>query len=102
MKKYIFIILFILSLIFFRNIVDSKNYIFSPLEIDKTLTRQEYLGDGLGKIYKNRFGVAYFNKIYPIMTKFESNFFADLGDGIVFIPLIGALIYLGYKKYNEK
>lgn len=102
MKKIISIILFILIAFSLKSIFDRDIYIPSSLEADKTFTRQEYLGEGLGKIYKNRFGVIYFNKIYPILMKFESNFFSDLGNDFVFVPLFGSLLYLGFKKFNEK
>ena len=100
MKKVILPVLFILVLFVFRNIFNPSVYLPTPLEVDRTVTRQEYLGDGLGKIYKNRFGVTFFNKIYPTQMKFESIFFADLGSGFVFIPLFGSLLYFGYKKFR--
>jgi len=102
MKIIISIAFFILIAFSLRNIFDPNIYIPSGLEADRTFTRQEYLGEGLGKIYKNRFGVTYFNKIYPTLMKFESNFFSGLGNGLIYVPLFGFLLYLGLKKFNEK
>lgn len=102
MKIAVSLTLLIFGFFIFKNIFDPSSYTPSPLEKDKNFTRQEYLGDGLGKIYKNRFGVTYFNKIYPTQMKFESIFFSDLGSGFVFVPLFGFLLYLGRKKFNEK
>ncbi len=86
----------------FRNIFDPNIYVPTPLEVDRTITRQEYLGEGLEKIYKNRFGVIYFNKIYPAQMKFNSVFFGDLGSAFVFLPLYMSLFYFGFKKFNEE
>ena len=44
---------------------------FSALEIDRNITRQQYFGEGLGKIYGNRFGIYYFNKVYPRFLKLK-------------------------------
>jgi|SRR3989344_9395339 len=84
----IFIVIAILSL----------RFNFSALEIDKNATRQEYFGDGLGRIYKNRIGVTFFSKIYPRLIKFESNFFSYFNDEYIYVPLFASLVYLGYKQ----
>ena len=102
MKKLILLFLVVLIIFSLRNIVNSDVYKPSSLDIGTTFVRQQYLGEGLGKIYKNRFGLAYFNDIYPVLIKFESNFFSDLGNAWFFLPLFGFLIYLGFDKFNEK
>lgn len=100
MRILILIALFFMVIFSLRNVFDPNLYVPSRLEADRTFTRQEYLGEGLGKIYKNRFGVVYFNKIYPSLMKFESNFFSGLDDGLIFMPLFGFLLYLGFKKFS--
>ncbi len=102
MKKIILIIILLIGLYSSRNMLNPKTYMLSPLEIDKNITRQEYLGNGLGKIYKNRFGIVYFNNIYPRLAKFESNLFSGFGNVLFYIPLIVFLIYFGSKKKYEK
>lgn len=102
MRKYILLVYFVLTLFLLLNILNPKKYLLSGLEADRNFTRQEYLGDNLGKVYKNRFGVVFFNKIYPKFIKLESNFFSDLGNIFVFVPLFGILLYAGLKKFNEK
>lgn len=94
MKK---IILIALLLIVFL----SQKSRFSALEVDKNLTRQNYLGSGLGKVYGNRFGIYYFTNTYPMLMKLESNFFSSLNNGFIYIPIFILLIYLGGKKYYE-
>lgn len=78
------------------------NFNFSPLEIDKNITRQEYLGSGLGIIYGNRIGVYYFTKVYPRFVKTEQNFFLMFNNPFVYITIFGSLIYFGWKKYDKK
>ena len=102
MKKLLFILLLVLFVIFVKTIFDPVVYEPSRLEADNLVTRQEYFGNGLGKIYKNRFGIMYFNKIYPTIIKFETEFFADLDNMFLFIPLYSVLIILGLRKFNEK
>lgn len=102
MKKTILIIILLIGLYSSRNMLNPKTYILSSLEIDKNITRQEYLGNGLGKVYRNRFGVVYFNNIYPRLAKFESNLFSGFGNVFFYMPLVGFLIYLGFEKYAEK
>lgn len=79
MKNFFLIFLFVTLLFSLKSSFNPKTYKFSALEIDKNVTRQQYLGEGLGKIYKNRFGVNFFNNIYPRLQKFEFNFFSNLG-----------------------
>ena len=76
-----------------------ESYRLTRIESDKLITRQEYYGEDLGKIYKNRFGVIYFNKVYPSLTKFESVFFSSLDKPFVFLTLYGLLAFPGYKRF---
>lgn len=98
MKKIILIVILLIGLYSSRHLLNPKAYQLSPLEIDRNITRQEYLGNGLGKIYKNRFGVFYFSNMYPKLTKFETNLFTGFGYAFFYMPLIGFLIYFGSKK----
>lgn len=95
MKKIILIIILLTILFSFK-------YNFSALEIDRNVTRQEYFGNGLGKIYKNRFGVYFFTKVYPRFMKFESSLFSKFESVFIYMPIFGLLIYLGSKQKYEK
>ena len=101
MKRYITIIFIILLLLF---LVESKNKInnFSALEIDKNITRQEYLGNGLGKIYRDRYGVVFFKDMYPKLIKLESSFFTIFESPLIYLPIFGLLICFGSKYKYEK
>lgn len=77
------------------------NFNFSPLEIDKNITRQEYLGNGLGRIYGNRIGVYYFTNVYPRFVKVEQNFFRLFGNPLIYIVIFISLVYFGWKKYGK-
>ena len=74
------------------------NMSFSALEIDKNITRQQYLGDDLGKLYKNRYGVTFFSEVYPKYIKVESISFSLFENVYIYIPLYCLLIYFGYKR----
>jgi len=75
---------------------------FSALEIDRNITRQQYFGEGLGKIYGNRFGIYYFSKVYPRIIKLETNFFEFFQSPIIYMSLFVLLVYFGLKKKYEK
>ena len=94
--KNIFLILIFISLVL--TVINYKANKFSALEIDKNFTRQEYLGNGLGKIYKNRYGVVFFKDIYPKLVKLESSFFNNFKSPLVYLPIFILLIYLGHKQ----
>lgn len=102
LNKLIIIASIIISIIFVRDLLSSRTYKLSALEIDRNIRRQEYLGNGLNKIYKNRVGLYYFNTFYPKAMKFETRFLYDLSYEFIFIPIILLTIYLGYIKFNEK
>lgn len=101
MKKIILIIILLIGVYSSRHLLNPKTYILSPLEIDKNITRQEYLGNSLGKIYRNRFGVFYFKEVYPKFVKFESNLFSGFKSPFFYMLLFGFLTHRGWKKYYE-
>lgn len=102
MKKIILIFILLTGIYSSWHLLSPKTYLLSPLEIDKNITRQEYLGNGLGKIYKNRYGVFFFKEAYPKLMKFELNLFSGFGNVIFYMPFFIFLIYSGWKKYDEK
>jgi hypothetical protein len=102
MRKSTLIVFLIFLIIFVKNITNPLSYIPSNLELDLIHTRQEYLGQGLGKIYKNRYGLILFNSIYPKFIKFESNFFSDLSRRHIYVLIYLILLYAGIKKFNGK
>jgi glycosyltransferase involved in cell wall biosynthesis len=85
-----------------------EKYLFNPtnLEADTIFRRQEYLGQVLGKLYGNRFGVAYFSEIRPVIVKYIGRSFSNLDFAklynldnllsLVFVPflLIGILVLI--------
>lgn len=97
MKKVFLIVVFLFLIFVFKGGMNKASYKYSALEIDKQLTRQQYYGD-LGKIYKNRFGVFGFTKIYPAIAKFENVFYSGLDNPYIYISLYGILFYWGIRK----
>ena len=102
MKKYLVLVYSILLIVVAKNLVDSTSCLPSNLELDLNHTRREYLGNGLGLIYKNFFGVIFFNNLYPVVMKFERSFFSDLSKPLIYISLFVSLFYMGHKRHNEK
>lgn len=71
----ILILLLYLSLYSTKDL--NKNIFFiSNLDEDKIATYQRFYGD-LGKIYKNRFGVLYFNELEVKIIKFNNKLFEN-------------------------
>lgn len=101
MNKVLIITSIVLAILFFRNIFDHGMYNFSSIEIGNNFSRREYLGNELGRIYKNRFGLYYFDVVYPVCIKMRSIFLSDLGNYPVYITLIVLLTYAGIRKYHE-
>lgn len=91
----------IILIIVLLTIFSSFKYNFSALEIDRNITRQEYLGNGLGKIYKNRIGVYFFTKVYPRFMKFESSLFSKFESVFIYMPIFGLLTFLGWRKHEK-
>lgn len=100
MKKYYFITVTAIVLVGFALLVNKSNH-FSALEIDKNITRQEYLGSGLGRIYGNRIGVYYFTNVYPKFVKVEQGFFFLFNNPFVYMTIFGSIAYFGWRKNEE-
>jgi hypothetical protein len=101
MKKHLSVLL-ILFLVIIFGILINRSGNFSALETDRNKTRQEYLGNGLGRIYKNRIGLYYFNNVYPKTMKFEISLFTFFNKPYIYISIFGVLAYFGLKKYAEE
>jgi hypothetical protein len=102
MKILISVFLFLSVTFILNRGVSSSSYEFSRLEIHRIFLRSQYFGEGLGRVYKNRFGVYYFDKLYPVQTKLQSVFFSSLDPILIFFPLYGFLLIKGFKKFKEK
>lgn len=101
MKKKIYtLILLVITILFVPILIKSNN--FSALEIDRNITRQQYLGQGLGRIYGNRLGIYFFKTVYPRATKLEINLFTIFGNIYLYTPLFIGLGYFGWKKHAKK
>jgi nitrogenase molybdenum-iron protein alpha/beta subunit len=100
MRIFYLVASIIIVLFIFGGGLDLSSYKQSTLEADRNITRQEYYGSELGKIYKNRFGLAYLNKIYPVGTKIESVFFSSIDSAAFYFSLFSFLIFIGYKKHS--
>lgn len=101
MKKIILICILLIGVYSSRHLLSSKTYRLSPLEVDKNITRQEYLGNSLGKIYKNRYGVFFFKEVSPRFVKFESNLFSIFDKPFIYMPILILIIYVGFKKNDD-
>lgn len=102
MKKIIIFTIVLFSTLYLINVVQRGLVNYSPIEIGNNFSRREYLGSDLGRLYKNRFGLYYFDIIYPRLVKINSIFFSDMGSRVIYIPLTGTLLYFGIRKYHEK
>lgn len=102
MKKLFVLILLVVSILVFKDVFDRGVYNFSPIEIGNNFSRQEYLGNQLGRIYKNRYGIFYFDNIYPNAQKLKTVLFSSLGNKLIYVPFIVFLVYAGIKKHGEK
>jgi hypothetical protein len=98
MKVFILVISFLFIAFVLHGGLRLVSYEPSRLETHRVFLRTQYFGEGLGKIYKNRFGIFYFDKVYPIGTKFQTVFFSSLDPVLVFLPLYGFLFYWDYRK----
>lgn len=98
MKVFTLVILFLVFAFILGKGFNSVSYKPSKLETHGVFLRSQYFGEGLGKVYKNRFGVLYFDKVFPVKVKFETIFFSSLDSVLIFLPLYCFLFYWGYKK----
>lgn len=116
-SKYIyilmFVIMFILSIYLLKNHFDKSIFKMSDAEISVINRRQEFFSNGLGKIYRNRAGIFYFNNLRLYFNKINNKLFSNLDLGLYFspgnnrysiffvIPFVSGFIYLliNIKKY---
>lgn len=98
MKVIILITSFLIFAFILGRGFNSISYKPSKLETHRVFLRSQYFGEGLGKIYKNRFGLFYFDKVFPVKVRFETVFFSSLDPVLIFLPLYGFLFFRGYKK----
>lgn len=98
MKVVVLVISFLMFAFILGRGFSPVSYEPSRLETHKVFLRSQYFGEGLGKIYKNRFGLFYFDKVFPVKIKLESVFFSGLDPVLIFLPLYGFLFFRGYKK----
>ncbi|MDO8638290.1 MAG: hypothetical protein Q7R43_01850, partial [Candidatus Daviesbacteria bacterium] len=75
------IILFIISI---REAFDESIFRLSSLDIQQINRRHEFYANSLGKIYTNRFSLAYFKEFNPPLYKLQSNFFGNLDPNLYF------------------
>lgn len=79
---------------------DKKIFESSDLEIQKTAKRHEYYASELGKIYKNRVGIFYFNNLRLYTGELGNNLFSSLDFTLYFpskYPLIlSSLFFIGF------
>jgi len=99
-RKLISLTVFFIIVFSLVRAINPKNYSFTPLEVDRNVTRQEYFGEGLGKIYKNRFGVIYFSNIYPRQMKLQTIFFSSYDNPVVYMALYASILLLGIKRFR--
>lgn len=90
---FIFVILFLSSSILLINHFDKDMFSTSNVESIHIEERRHFYANELGKIYKNRVGIFYFDNLRLIFSKISSNFFSALDLGLYFSP--GLLIELG-------
>jgi len=75
------IILFVIST---REAFDESIFRPSSLDIQQMSRRHEFYANGLGKIYTNRFSLAYFKEYNLPLYKLQRNFFGNLDPNLYF------------------
>lgn len=98
MRVFILVISFLFIAFVLHGGLRPASYKPTRLQTHQVFLRTQYFGEGLGKIYKNRFGIFYFDKVFPVKAKFETIFFSGLDSVLIFLPLYCFLFYRGYKK----
>lgn len=87
-SRILFLLLLSLTaIIFFISIgkaFDESILKVSSLEIQQYNRRHEFYANGLGKIYTNRFSLAYFKEYNLPLYKLQRNFFANLDPNLYF------------------
>jgi hypothetical protein len=97
MKVTILVVIFVIFAFILGKGLNSTSYLPSKLDTHRIFLRTQYFGEGLGKIYENRFGLFYFDKVYPLETKIQTVFFSGLNPVLIFLPLYAFLFYKGFK-----
>lgn len=110
-SSLIFILLFFLLLLSFKNGFDKKLFNLTPLETSNLVSRHEYFAVEFGRLYKNRIAINYANSIRPVLLKFNGNLFSQLDFNLFFnvqnvislalIPLFSLGIYRLSKNFNR-
>lgn len=77
-KTLVFLLLALLVIISVKKGFDGNLFKNTFLEEYTIFKRHEYLAQGIGKIYRNRVAIFYFNELTPILSKFSRNLFASL------------------------
>lgn len=86
-KKLFLSILLLSTILFFvavNDAFDENIFRNSALDIQKISKRHEFYANGLGKLYKNRFSLAYFENYSLPFSKLQRNLFANLDPNLYF------------------
>ena len=87
-SKKLFLLLLLLSAILFfiavRDAFDESILRNSALDIQQLNKRHEFYASSLGKLYRNRFSLAYFRNYNLPLYKLQRNFFANLDPNLYF------------------
>lgn len=78
LSKIVFVLLSIIAVYLLTNNFDKNIFKNSDLENIKIFERREYYSKELGKIYRNRFGLYYFNNLRLYFNKLNENLFSNL------------------------
>lgn len=103
----IFLILSFCSFTLLFNHLDKTFFSISTMDSIRIRERQQYYANELGKVYKNRFGIIYFDTLRPVFSKISSNFFSPLDLSLYFSPklhkdqekiplLLAPLFFIGF------
>lgn len=87
-SKALFLLLVLLSItlffLAFKEAFDESIFNSSALDIQQYNKRHEFYAKSLGKIYTNRFSLAYFKYFNLPLNKLQSNFFSNLDPNLYF------------------
>lgn len=82
----IFIIFVVLSFSLYRNRFDKNVFSSSTVESIQTEERRQFYSNEIGKIYRNRVGILYFDTLRLYSNKISNNFFSALDLSLYFSP----------------
>jgi len=110
-----YLLLLVLLIVSFTLYLDRTRYAKSDNEVINTLYRHEYYAKELGKIYKNRFGILYFNNVKLLFREYSDNMFSILHINnyfntgfsktrflFIFLPFMILGLYLSLREINDK